>query len=184
MAITSSRAAVGRVFLARLGSPAARVGLQVIAYAAFASVLGIFSSAPTYQLRGEDAAIVKLSFSHAAQLRYPCRERSESELAKLAPNMRTKQDCPRERAEVRVELDMDGAPLYRIATPPAGLRKDGAATVYRRAEIPAGSHTFAARLADGVDGAFAVAHQESIVLEPGQVLVVDFTAGQFVFVHR
>ena len=34
------------------------------------------------------------------------------ELAKLPPNMRTKMDCPRQRSEVQVELDMDGKPLY------------------------------------------------------------------------
>ena len=68
--------------------------------------------------------------------------------------MRSKLDCQRERAVVSVELDMDGKPLYRISTPPTGVHKDGAATVYRRLEIPAGRHQFRRALPDRPDGAF------------------------------
>ena len=160
-----------------------RYMLQALAYAAFAAVLGYFSTGPAYRLRGDNEAVVKLSFTHSAQLARACRERSAEELARLAPNMRTKMDCPRERATVLVELDMDGTPLYRIQAPPAGLHKDGAATVYRRLEIPAGRHQFRARLADGPDGAFAFLREAGIDLAPGQVLIVDFTTdgGGFVF---
>jgi len=162
-----------------------RYFLQVIAYAAFAGVIGYFSTAPAYRQLADNEAVVKLSFSHSAQLKQACRERSEAELAKLAPNMRNKLDCPRERANVAVELDMDDKPLYRIDTPPSGLRKDGAATVYRRLAIPAGRHHFRASLADGPDGQFIHHHEASIDLAPGQVLIVDFLTGSggFVFTH-
>ncbi len=137
-------------------------------------MLGYFSTSPAYRLRGDGEAVVKLSFTHSARLVRACRERSESELAKLAPNMRQKMDCPRERSPVRVELDMDGRPLYRIEAPPAGLHRDGAATVYRRLAIPAGRHQFRARLADGPDGEFRFAGESAVELAPGQVLIVDF----------
>src|SRR3990167_5698652 len=163
--------------------PAAlRYALQALAYGAFAATLGYFSTSPSYRLRGDNEAIIKLSFSHSAQLVQPCRERSEAELARLAPNMRNKMDCPRERAAVSVELDMDGKSLYRIKTPPAGLHRDGPATVYRRLEIPAGHHLFHARLADGPDGTFNYVHDAAIDLAPGQVLVVDFSASSGGFV--
>jgi hypothetical protein len=151
-----------------------RYALQALAYAAFAAFLGYFSTSPAYRLRGDAEAVVKLSFTHSARLVRPCRERSEAELAKLAPNMRQKMDCPRERSPVRVELDMDGKPLYRIEAPPAGLHRDGAATVYRRLAIPAGRHQFRARLADGPDGEFRFAGESAVDLVPGQVLIVDF----------
>ena len=109
-----------------------RYALQVVAYGAFAAFIGYFSTSPPYRLRGEGNAIVKLSFSHSAQLAHPCRTRTDAELAKLAPNMRTRMDCRRERAPVIVELDMDGNALYRITTQPTGLHQDGSATVYRR----------------------------------------------------
>jgi len=163
-----------------------RYALQFLAYAAFAAVIAYFSTSPPYRLRPDDAALVKLSFSHSAQLVQTCRERTPEELAKLAPNMRTKMDCPRQRADVLVELDMDGKPLYRISTPPTGLRQDGAATVYRRLEIPAGHHLFQARLADGPDRVFHFAREIDLNLAPGQVLIVDFLTGEggFVFTHE
>ena len=161
-----------------------RYFLQALAYAAFAAVLGYFSTSPAYRLRGDDEAVIKLSFSHAAQLLHACRERTEAELAKLAPNMRTRLDCPRERAAVTVELDMDGKPLYRINTPPGGLHDDGAATVYRRLAVPAGHHRFHARLADGASGVFDYVENVALDLAPGQVLIVDFVSGKgFVFAH-
>lgn len=160
--------------------------LQALAYGVFALFVGYFSTSPSYRLRGDDEALIKLSFSHSAQLVQPCRERSEAELAKLAPNMRTKMDCPRQRADVLVELDMDDKPLYRISTPPTGLRQDGAATVYRRLAIPSGHHVFRARLADGPDKAFHFVRDIDLHLAAGQVLIVDFLTGEggFVFTHE
>ncbi len=160
-----------------------RYGLQALAYAAFAAVVGYFSNAPLYRQLGDQEAVLKLSFSHSGQLKFACRERSAEELAKVEPNMRNKMDCPRERASVMVELDMDGKALYRVSTPPLGLRKDGAATVYRRLTIPAGTHQFSARLADGPDGTINFSKSQSVTLAPGQVLIVDFltASGGFVF---
>ncbi|MCZ7565351.1 MAG: hypothetical protein M5U08_17520 [Burkholderiales bacterium] len=137
-----------------------------------------------FQVLPSDRALVRLSFSHGAQPIAPCRERSEEELAKLPPNMRVKTVCPRERSPVKVEIEMDGVPLYAITAAPAGLKRDGAATVYRRTPIPAGRHTFRARLADGPDGAFTYAAEQTVDLAPGKVLVIDFNAGKggFVFV--
>lgn len=162
---------------------ALRYVLQAVAYGAFAAFIAYFSTAPAYRLRGEDNAVVKLSFSHSAKLVQPCRVRSDDELAKLAPNMRTKLDCRRERAPVIVELDMDGKALYRITTQPTGLHHDGAATVYRRLEVPAGRHLLHARLADGPDGTFQYSRDIDLELVPGQVIIVDFLSseGGFVF---
>lgn len=153
-----------------------RYALQALAYVAFAAILGYFSTAPAYRLRADDEAVLKLSFTHSARLAHACRERSEDELARMAPNMRQKMDCPRERSVLKVDLDMDGKLLYRIDAPPAGLNRDGAATVYRRLAIPAGRHQFRARLADGPDGEFRFTGESAVDLAPGQVLVVDFAA--------
>jgi len=37
------------------------------------------------------------------------------------PNMRIRKDCPRERSNVTVELEMDGKQLYHVVLPPTGL---------------------------------------------------------------
>lgn len=162
-----------------------RVSLQVVAYATFAAFIGYFSSAPAYRQLGDNEAVLKLSFSHPAQLKFACRTRSDAELAKLSPHMRTPQDCPRERSPVLVELDIDGKQLFHVNTAPLGVHKDGSATVYRRLVIPAGQHRISARLADGPDGVFNYRLDKDVNLKPGQVVIVDFiaSAGGFLFLQ-
>ena len=157
--------------------------LQVPAYAAFAAFIGYFSAAPPYRHLAPDRAVVKLALSHAAERREACRERSAEELAKLAPNMRAKLDCPRERSDVKVAVDMDGKALFQVDARAAGLRHDLPATVYRRAEVPAGRHVFRARLADTATGEYRHHGEATVDLAPGRVLVIDFAAsrGGFLF---
>jgi hypothetical protein len=149
---------------------------QGVAYALFAVVLGYFSASPEYRHMAPDQALVKLSFSHAAQRKGACRERTDEELAKLKPNFRIRKDCPRERADVVVELEMDGKQLYHVALQPPGLAKDGAASIYRRLPVPAGTHRFVARLKDKVEGDFDFVREETVNLVAGRVLVIDFKA--------
>jgi hypothetical protein len=161
----------------------ARYAAQGVLYAAFVAAVGYFSSAPAYRHIAPDEALVRLSFSHAAQRIEPCHERTPEELAKLPPNMRAQRVCPRERADVTVELEMDGTLLYRVVAPPSGLGRDGAATVYRRHVIGAGPHRFVARLADDAQGGFKYAAEREIEIGAGRALLIDFNAaaGGFVF---
>ena len=159
---------------------------QGIAYAFFALVLGYFSTSPAYEQLPPDFALIKLSFRHAAQRKEPCRERSPEELAKLPRNMRIAKDCPRERSNVVVEMDMDGQALYRAVLPPSGIARDGASSVYRRMPVRAGAHRLVVRLKDTEQGDFGFVRDETVTLEPGRVMVIDFKsdapgAGGWVF---
>ena len=89
-------------------------------------------------------------------------------------------DCPRQRANVVVELSMDGKTLYQITTAPTGLNKDGTATVYRKLEVPSGRYSFHARLSDTADGASGYSKDLEVDLTPGQVLIVDFLPAKVV----
>lgn len=149
---------------------------QGVAYSLFAVVIGYFSSYPEYEHMPSDQALVKLSFAHAAKRKGACRERTDEELAKLKPNMRIRMDCPRERADVVVELEMDGKQMYHVVLPPPGLSKDGAASIYRRLPVPAGTHHFKARLKDKAEGDFDFMHEETVSLVAGKVMVIDFKA--------
>jgi hypothetical protein len=162
----------------------ARYALQALLYVAFGAAVGYFSSAPTFEVMPADQALVRLSFSHGAKPSAPCRQRSDEELAKLPPNMRVRLDCPRSRAPVKVQVEMDGKLLYDIVAQPAGVRRDGPSTVYRRLPVPAGRHGFKARLADAPDGAFAYTAEEVVELAPGRVLLIDFNAAQGGFLFR
>ena len=153
------------------------IGLQVLSYAAFAAFVGYFSASPSYQHLPPGRAVVKLSFQHAGERKEACRERTADELAKLAPNMRAPSVCPRERADVLAQITMNGQPLFDVVAAPTGLSKDGASTVYRRIDVPAGEHRFTAKLADGPDGSFRHVSERTVKLEAGRVLVIDFDPG-------
>lgn len=158
--------------------------LQVPLYVAVAAFIAYFSNAP-YRHLDPGLAVVKLSFIHAGERKEACRERSAEELAKLAPNMRAAQDCPRERSDVRVQVEMDGKPIHDLTARPSGLRRDLPSSVYRRVEVPAGRHVFRARMADAVGGEFRHRHEATVDLLAGRVLVIDFVAseGGFRFRH-
>jgi hypothetical protein len=158
---------------------------QAALYGAFAAFIGYFSTAPAYSPIPAGHALLRLSLTHPAQRKAPCRERTPEELAKLPPNMRAPTECTRERADVVIQLDMDGQPLYRRIVPPSGMAKDGAANVYHRLPLPAGPHRFDVRMSDGPDGRFNIVSGASVTLQSGQVLLIDFDPGlaQFVFRH-
>lgn len=161
-----------------------RYAAQGVLYAAFVAFVGYFANAPRYEHLAPGQALVRLSFSHGAQRKEPCRKRTAEELAKLPPNMRAPLDCPRERASVVVELEMDGKLLYRIVAPPAGLAKDGASTVYRRFTVKAGRHDFRTRLSDNAEREFNYFAERSIDLDAGRALLIDFSAREGGFLFR
>ncbi len=163
---------------------ALRYFLQALLYAPLAALLGYFSTEPPFTHLPPEQALVRVSFSHAAQRREACRERSAEELAKLAPNMRAALDCPRERAPVEVELEIDGKRVLHAVAQPAGLRRDGVSNVYRRLPIAAGRHTFVARLKDRVEGDFGYVAERTLELAPGGMLIIDFNAARGGFEFR
>lgn len=151
--------------------------MQGVLYALFALIVGVFSAWPTYSPLAPDHALVKLSFTHHGKLVAECRKRTPEELAKLAPNMRAAMDCKRERSPVRVEIDIDGKPVFQHLAQASGLSKDGASTVYHRFELAAGAHRISVRLNDDArQPGFAFQREETLTLAAGRVLVIDFNA--------
>lgn len=148
---------------------------QCVFYAGFAFVVATFSHWPPYMRIAPDSAVIKLSFSHAGDLREPCRTLSPEELAELAPNMRSGVDCPRERVPVVVELEIDGERVYYAELPPSGLADDGPSSVYERFEVPVGSHQIRVRLRDTVrKSGFDHEGSADVRLSARQSFVIDF----------
>ena len=131
---------------------------QGLVYALFAATIGYFSSFPRYTNIQADETLIKLSFSHAGQLKLACRERTPAELAQLPMYQRKATTiCPsRERADVVVELEMDGAQLYHVIMKPNGFAHSGTSNIYRRIPVKAGAHTLKARLKDHVGEEFKI----------------------------
>ncbi len=152
---------------------------QVLLYGVFALIVGVFSHWPVYHHLGDDEALIKLSFTHAAQRVDECRKLTPEELAKLPPNMRAPTKCGRERAPVIVEVDIDGKPAIRHVARPSGLSRDGASSVYQRMTVSAGTHQVAVRLKDDAGkGGFDYEREKTVTLAPAQILVIDFDAEQ------
>ena len=157
---------------------ALRIAAQFSLYVPLMAILAYFSTEPRFSMVAPDEALVRVSFIHATQRREACRERSAEELAKLAPNMRASQDCPRERSPLLVELELDGKLVLRREVQPSGLRHDGNVAVYERMALPAGRHRIVARLRDRAQGEFNYAKDETLELAGGRVLIIDFNAAR------
>lgn len=161
-----------------------RFAAQLALYVPFMALIGYFSTQPRFSVLAPDEALVRLSFIHAAERTAPCRTRTPEELAKLPPNMRAAQDCPRERAPVLVELEVDGHVVLRREVQPAGLKRDGNATLYHRLPLPAGKHHIVARLRDRPGEGFNFQKAETLELAPGQALLIDFVGAKGGFLFR
>ncbi|MBI4740996.1 MAG: hypothetical protein HY777_05480 [Betaproteobacteria bacterium] len=152
--------------------PAAIVG-QVILYGAFATFIGYFATSPKYHQIPDDVALIKLSIAHLGDRE--CRKRSAEELDKLPRNMRAPLECPRERSDIKLEVDIDGQPAFRTVMHPTGLYKDGVSVVYKRFEAKAGTHQLSVRMNDNlVKPGFNFVKEAEVTLKPAQVLVIDF----------
>lgn len=161
-----------------------RTAAQLALYVPLMALIGYFSTAPRFATLAPDEALVRLSFIHAAERKEPCRQRSAAELARLAPNMRAALDCPRERADLLVELEVDGKIALQRLVPPSGLRRDGNATVYHRLPLPAGRHHIVARLRDRPGADFNYVSETTLELAPGAALLIDFSKAKGGFVFR
>lgn len=151
--------------------------LQCAAYTAFALGIGYFSVAPRYPYGSADAAVVKLSLSHATARIAPCVRLTPAEVAALAPNMRRAEKCERARLPLRIELDVDGKQVLADQASPSGLWNDGPASVYRRFELPPGAYRLSARLRDSDrTSGWDYAYTEDVRLEAGRYLTITFRA--------
>lgn len=156
-----------------------RYGGQGVLYVLFAAFIGYFSTAPVYRHLAPDQGLLRLSFRHPGQFITDCRARSAEELARLPPQLRAQMDCPRERSPVHVRVELDGKLLYDETFQPAGLRRDGAASGYRRLPIAAGDHRLRVQFNDDVRvKGFNHEGERRLTVVPGQVVLIDFIPDQ------
>ena len=157
---------------------AARVAVQVAAFAVFGALVAWLSFEPPYRTLPAGEALVRVIVVHAGERLQPCRKRSPAELAALAPNMRAPEACPRGRAPVEVDVQLGGRVLVREVLAPTGVAADGTAQLYRRLAVPAGRHALQVRIRDSLrPGARAWERTETVEIAAGQVLTIDFRAG-------
>ena len=164
-------------------SRARRIATGSLATVAVVAATAILSSAPRWHRLPPDTGVLTLAFTHGGAR--SCRALAEAELAKLPENMRRTTVCDRARADVRLELDIDGTPALRAVLRPAGFAGDGPARVYERFPLAAGPHQVDVRMADsGREQGFDHTASRQVALAPAKNLVIDFRPEEGGFVFR
>jgi len=152
---------------------------QGVLYLLFAAAVGLFSYWPPVQLLEPGHGLVRLSFTHPGKVGTDCRQRTPEELAKLPPQMRSAQECQRERSPVRARVELDGQVLVDRDFAPAGLSRDGASSGYWRTAVAAGQHELKVQFRDDRRaGAPVYERSETITLREGQIVLIDFKPGE------
>ncbi len=165
-------------------SKALRICGQFAVIAALFAAVAAFADWPVYRQTPRGSAVVMLTFVHGAR-RAECRRLAPEEIAKLPPNMRRVQDCPRGRRPVYVELDVADQVAYRASLAPTGIAGDGPSRVYQRFVLPAGQYDVAVRMRDTArTEGFDYEREEKITLEPDQLFVIDFRSEPAGFVFK
>lgn len=158
---------------------------QILVLTLFVAFIGYFSAAPTHTHLLPGQAVIKLSFSHSAQLKGKCRQRTEEELAGLPRNMRQVLVCPRERSPTDIEITLNNKTILQQRLSPSGLRKDGPASLYRRLHVKAGQYQIQAKLRDSIHvQGFNYAGKIVVALKPAQILIIDFNPERGGFIFR
>lgn len=99
---------------------------------------------------------------------------TQDELNELPPNMRTVNDCPRERHPVYVQLRVDDDELYAESLPPSGIWADGKSSIYKRIEVSSGVHQVFVGINDSGGEGFDFTRTATVNLPAGRNLIVQF----------
>jgi len=157
---------------------------QVVVYAGLMLVIGFFADTPSYQFFKPDHALIKVAFVHSGKAKGGCRIRTAEELSKLAPNMRMKKVCPRNRLPLMLELFVDGKQIYKDVLPATGFRNTGPSMVYKSFPVSTGHHKIMVRMRDSerTEG-YDYTTETEVMLKPSRHFVIQFRAerGEFTF---
>lgn len=138
----------------RAGLPltrAPRPAFVALLAAAALSLAVLGATRVAYSAPRVEGAQLVVSFKHPGIAGENCHTLSPEELAALPPHMRREKVCSRERASVRLRLEIDGREVLRRAYAPRGLWGDGNSVAIERLTVPAGSHRVAIRLGETTD---------------------------------
>lgn len=156
-----------------------RYTFQAVNYALFMALIWFFSTAPPYRQLDDNEAILTIAFSHAGEIKEPCRKLSNEELMALPPNMRAPMECARERSPVIIEALLDEVPIYNQVAEAPGLFKDSGVDIYHLTRVPVGKHHLKIRMDDSVlKEGFNHTLEQDVEIAPAQILLVDFVNGQ------
>jgi hypothetical protein len=111
-----------------------------------ALVVFAFSNLPYNTPLSPEPELV-VSFSHGGAV-LESAKLSEEELAKRLPHMRAQVNVSRERAPVRLRIEVDGKVVFDESFQPRGLSKDGPSIALARLPVSEGQHSVRVGIAD------------------------------------
>lgn len=126
------------------------IGVGLVLALSMAATIGAVSLGPWWTAAPPDPQLV-VSLKHPGQIGEDCRQVSAEEKAAMPIHMRQDEVCERRRADVRVQLEVDGAVVLDAVYEPAGIWGDGNSIAIERVLMTPGEHRLTARLADGLD---------------------------------
>jgi ferredoxin len=154
----------------RRGGPFVAAGLWAI----FMIIVGAFSVGPWWTAASPEPQLV-VTLKHPGQVGEECRQLTAEEKAELPIHMRRDQECERRRADVHIQVDVDGTQVLDATYPPAGLWGDGNSIALETLPVSEGSHRVSVRLADGLDAdAWGWSAEETLDFRPRERRILTF----------
>lgn len=130
-----------------------RLGMRLAAAGAVTVALGavtfLFSDLP-YRTAHSPAPELVVSFNHSGAILEP-RKLTQEELDQRLPHMRNQINVSRERAPVRLRVQVDGATMLDRSYQPKGFANDGPSIAVARLPLTPGRHEVRVELADSAD---------------------------------
>jgi ferredoxin/coenzyme F420-reducing hydrogenase delta subunit len=115
-----------------------------------------------------------VSFNHSGDL-LEARKLTKEELASRLPHMRNQVNVSRERAPVRLRVQVDGQTVFDESFQPKGFSRDGPSMAVARLPIPAGPHHVRVELGDSADpGAWTKQWNATVEFQESRSRVVLF----------
>ena len=128
----------------------------------------------TYRTPHSPELELVVSFSHGGAILEP-RQLTKEELAKRLPHIRAQVNVTRERAPVRLRVQVDGQKVFDQLFQAKGLSKDGPSIAVARLPISAGPHQVRVEMADTADReAWTKQWSETVSFENHRIRVVLF----------
>ncbi len=116
-----------------------RLAAQIGFYFCVALLVGYFSAMPVYHYTNGNASLLKLVVRHSGDLLGECKVLSQQDLKNLPPNMRSAEVCPREKARMKVTLEMNDTAVFSDVITPSGIHNDGVLALYHQIRLQPGT---------------------------------------------
>ncbi len=138
------------------------------------------STAVGYRAPSSAASELVVTFKHPGSLSEDCRVLSEEEKLKLPAHMRRDKICDRARSDVRLRIEVDGAPVIERSYSPAGVWSDGNSVGVERLPIEPGEHVVRISIGETPEPSewqYVTAARETFTTDARRVVAFDKLEG-------